>query len=183
MKRIIAVFVMLCMCLALCACANEEAQPTETPAEPTERPTEPVITEKEQQLVNYLIDIVTDSFYEPSAVRVLEIGDHVDNTMWRDEGQPESLHEFYGPETIVVRLQGENRIGGTLNHYYRICLTSAYNEDERELFAHEVLRYRGEAGQCAQLSDSYEITENASDEYDIGRINNALKEHWEELGF
>ena len=145
------------------------------------------LTDLESRLFDALVKMVTDDFYEPSAVRVLEIGDFEERTKWDET----SL--IFGPDTVVVRLQGENRVGGTLNHYYRVCVTAAENMTEVAQQSiktysllgdrNRVLDYKGEVGDYAELSDYYSFEESTTDIFNIARINKALNEYWEEMGF
>ena len=199
MKKALSLILALVLCLSLCACGggNSTGNNTEPNTEPntelsTEQSTTPLsardqLTELESRLFDALVKMVTDDFYEPSAVRVLEIGDFEERTKWDET----SL--LFGPDTVVVRLQGENRVGGTLNHYYRVCVTAAENMAET---AHQsiktysllgdrnsVLDYKGEVGDYAELSDYYSFEESATDIFNIAHINKALNEYWEEMGF
>ena len=189
MQKRISLLLVFVLCLSLCACGSSHT--AETAATPI--PTEPLtareqLTDLEAKLFHLLIDITKDSFYEPSAVRVLEVCDYREGTTKTD---PEVYDAQYGPDTVVVRLQGENRVGGTANHYYMICLASAVNTSEYgqtmiAAFAgnHQMrMHYKGTEGEYANLGDSYEVKKDASDIFDIGRLNRALKEYWEELGF
>ena len=191
MKKALSLILALVLCLSLCACndnavVNNDTNPV---SEPNTAPlsARDQLTELESRLLDALVKMATDDFYEPSAVRVLEIGDFDERTKWDET----SL--LFGPDTVVVRLQGENRVGGTINHYYRVCITAAENMHETAqssitLYSRlgdrdEVLNYKGEVGDYANLGDSHSFDESATDIFNIGRINRALKEYWEELGF
>ena len=107
------------------------------------------LTEKELVLFEAL-KIMTKDFFEPSGVKLLEVGDynisvtdyfdreydwydvqdlHSDE-MYKDMNDPYyhiNLHKNLGYgefEHITVRIQGENRVGGTLNHYYIVRLNT-----------------------------------------------------------
>lgn len=154
------------------------------------------LSEDDKLLFDALIKMTVDHFYEPSKIRILEIGDHSDGTIYKKD----DLN--YGPCTVVVRLQGENVIGGTVNHYYKVCIIGAEVGDANKervdtlkyLYGNdayaELLDYEGSPGDYAQLDDDYEflhikynISNTASLFFNIGNINRALKEYWEDLGF
>ena len=187
MKKTISLLLALVLCLSLCACGG--GNNTVETTVPTEPPTaREQLTELEEKLFNNLIAITKDSFYEPSAVRVLEVCDYYEGTTRTD---PDEYDYSYGPDRVVVRLQGENRVGGTVNHYYLICLTGAENTSEYAktmiaAFARNKemrMHFKAEEGEYAEIGDYYEVKRDSSDIFDIGRINRALKEYWEEMGF
>ncbi|MBR2387439.1 MAG: hypothetical protein IKB02_10320 [Clostridia bacterium] len=107
----------------LSACGNEELVEVEkTPIE--------LLTEKELLLFEALKKISAD-FYEPAGVKLMEVGDYekFDETSLakRFSLNISRLEEIMGVGTfncIIVKLQGENRVGGTLNHYYLVRLDS-----------------------------------------------------------
>lgn len=190
MKKVLSLILALVLCLSLCACGDGSANPTTTSS--TEQSTKPLsaieqLTEKEHCLFDAIVKMTTKDFYEPSEIRVLEIGDYDERTKWDEDDY------LYGPDTVVVRLQGENRVGGTLNHYYLVCTAAGENMTElgqshieyERLFGskEKLLRYKGEVGDYAELSDTYRFEKSATDIFNIGRINKALKEYWEEMGF
>lgn len=191
MKKTISLLLALVLCLSLCAC-GENSSANNDSSSVSENSTAPLsardqLTDLESRLFDALVKMVTDDFYEPSAVRVLEIGDFEERTKWDET----SL--IFGPDTVVVRLQGENRVGGTLNHYYRVCVTAAENMTEVAQQSiktysllgdrNRVLDYKGEVGDYAELSDYYSFEESTTDIFNIARINKALNEYWEEMGF
>lgn len=191
MKKAVSLILALVMCLSLCACGENSSANNDYSSVP-ENSTAPLsardqLTDLESRLFDALVKMVTDDFYEPSAVRVLEIGDFEERTKWDET----SL--IFGPDTVVVRLQGENRVGGTLNHYYRVCVTAAENMTEVAQQSiktysllgdrNRVLDYKGEVGDYAELSDYYSFEESTTDIFNIARINKALNEYWEEMGF
>lgn len=191
MKKAVSLILALVMCLSLCAC-GENSSANNDSSSVSENSTAPLsardqLTDLESRLFDALVKMVTDDFYEPSAVRVLEIGDFEERTKWDET----SL--IFGPDTVVVRLQGENRVGGTLNHYYRVCVTAAENMTEVAQQSiktysllgdrNRVLDYKGEVGDYAELSDYYSFEESTTDIFNIARINKALNEYWEEMGF
>ncbi len=153
------------------------------------------LTEEEQLLFDALIKMTTADFYEPSKIRVLEIGDYSDNSKYAKDDI------LYGPSTVVVRLQGENRVGGTLNHYYKVCIIGAevsetmkdYVENLKEYaqlqkilngkdMSFDLLNYEGDPGDYEQQDDDFKLSSTSS-AFDVGDINRALKEYWKDMGF
>ena len=186
MRKIFYVLFLCIIMSALCACSAEIQKAEETTEENAG------MSELEEQLFDYIVKMSTESFFDPSAVRLLEVGDHVK----RHRYTPESDH--YGPDTIVLRLQGENRVGGTTNQHFMVCLTTAQNEaflksSARELIIYMakngdigdqvyVLTHEGNAGDFVQLKEDYSIVDEVS-YVDVGNINRALAEYWESMGF
>ena len=153
----------------------------------------------DQMLVDVLIKVTTAEFYEPSAVRVLEIGNFSKYEYPEDED--------CSPWNVMVRLQGENRVGGTLNHYYWLCIKGGEATSQKAKDAMEIEEsiislsaqlgqslswvdymtiqtYRAETGDCVEIDieGSYSSWEPA-EEFSIKNVNTALKAYWEDLGF
>lgn len=186
MKRTLSLALALILCLGLCACGGTvpEADTAASTTAPVQLTAKEQLTEKELALFDALVKMVTRDFYEPSAIRVLEVGDLDERTKWADNADAKDM--LYGPDSVVVRLQGENRVGGTLNNYYRVCITAAENMSEfaqSSIKGNTLFRYKGEVGDYVELENYEGIEEDASDMFDIGRINKALKEYWEDMGF
>ncbi|MBE6559886.1 MAG: hypothetical protein E7662_02070 [Ruminococcaceae bacterium] len=191
-------FLLLALCLLCSSCENTETTTSEdTEAITTVRETTAIeaLNEEEQLLFDALIKMTTADFYEPSKIRVLEIGDYSDNSKYAKDDI------LYGPSTVVVRLQGENRVGGTLNHYYKVCIIGAevsetmkdYVENLKEYaqlqkilngkdMSFDLLNYEGDPGDYEQQDDDFKLSSTSS-AFDVGDINRALKEYWKDMGF
>lgn len=203
MKKALFLILSLIMCLSFVACANndntieqtvEENQTEEIPE------TKEVLTESEQNLVNYIIQIATEEFDESSNVRVLSIGDY-------QERSKNTVNSYsYGPDTVVVKFQGNSKDTDEANPCFRICLTTTKNEDAsiksmvsslyklRALeslqggristinsYTDDMMDYEGEAGDYVELGRTTEIKIQTK-EFDIKKVNLAIKEYWEGLG-
>ena len=189
MKKALFLILALVLCISLCACGGGSDVPPETTTKPLTAREQ--LTDFEAKFFKILIDMTKESFYEPSAVRVLEVCDYNENTKY--ENDTSYYDSMYGPDTIVVRLQGENKAGGTLNHFYLICLKSAENKSEyaQSMISLDIyfgdkegrMRYKATEGEYVELSDYYSPKKDASDLISVARINKALKEYWEEMGF
>lgn len=131
MKKTLALFLVISVIFSLSACGKR------TPIDE--------LTESELILFDAL-KIMTKDFFEPGEVKLLEVGDYGvsnENPFEIDYLAEEFDEEYdwdayiayeqfldevhddlgYGEfKYITVRIQGENRVGGTLNHYYRIRL-------------------------------------------------------------
>lgn len=110
MKKVTAVFLAIIIMLCFASCA---AGKSKTPVDD--------LSEDELLLFDAL-KIITQDFYEPGAVRLLEVWEY--NVFYQSfygiwNPAPLENGEFH---SVVVRLQGENRVGGTLNHYYIVRL-------------------------------------------------------------
>ena len=197
MKRLSAIILSAAIALSVCACGGgaktAEATKSETEVEKEEQTAEATVydqlSELDKELFDALIIMTTEDFYKPAAARILEIGDYEDRTKWEKEGTDSPL---YGPDTVVVRLQGENQAGGTANHYYMVCIKAAENtrEGTKDYISacrtlgdiKSKLMVSGEIGEYAELEDDYSI-KSSSNKFDIKNINKAIKEYWEEMGF
>lgn len=166
-KRYFVLFLAVIMLLSLCACGKE----------PTAREQ---LNEKEEILFKYLIEITSDDFFEPASVKILEIGDYTLNSQ---TVSGESITATYdGSTTVVVRLRGENKVGGTLNHFYCIALSDS-ETIEYDYFAEKWgFPYNSYAGDYIELGDDYVISKSG-DTYNIGNLNRAIAEYWKDMGF
>ncbi len=207
MKKVAALLLVLSMAFALCACGSE-ADSSVVP-EPEKTSIEQ-LSEKERLLYDAVLDIVSDRFKEPSATRILEIGDCIDNS--------QKTGDDFGTETVVVRFQGTDSENGTVNGYYLICTVAADNSENNSMYeihklryesaqldvllakakgtsvsqktvdtmtkeASIMMQYKAEYKEFLCLGSDYTFTNSPASGYDIGKINSALKEHWDELGF
>ena len=188
---------LIVLVISLCGCSSNGQQANnnssvEKNEESSEKTAIEQLNEKEKLLFDALCKITKSDFFEPSAIRVLEIGDYRERTRWGKDSV------LYGPDTIVVRLQGENRVGGTLNHYYLVCIKDGESQTSQDLvkslkqlealrggYMESILQYSGTVGDYTELSDSYKLEEDLSNSasWNIGKINKALAEYWENLGF
>lgn len=203
MKRTLALLLAFVMCFSLCACGNDNSQ--ENITENEELTAREKLTEKEEALFSALISFVAEDFNAPSEVRLLEVGDYEENSTGDSENSDWA-------DFVVVRLQGQNKLGGTLNNHYLVCVndtkcwnkadnkpmefTTAWSDNWREKYEatgskehwEEMIgcllvsmRSGGVIGDYAELLD-YSITTDASDIFDVGKINKALAEYWEDMG-
>lgn len=162
-KRYFVLLFAVITLLSLCACGEKQ---TTSENQPTAKEQ---LNESESILFDCLVNITTEYFYEPAAVRVLEIGD------FQKGG--------FDSNTVVVRLQGENKLGGTLNHYYCIAVSESETPDGiKDILEADGFPYCAHIGDFIQLDDDYSISEKTND-YDFGKINQALSEYWKEKGF
>ena len=168
MKKIICLLLMVVMIFTVvCGIAEESAIDK--------------LEEKEKRIYDALL-IMLNNFYDPSSVRVMELRDYTDRSKYR-ESTLERDKMLAGPDTVIVRLSGANRLGGTLNNYYLLCLsdfTTPYFSSLRTS-----LTSAGLIGDYAELAPSdSQITRGWKfSDSSVGNINRALKEHWEILGF
>lgn len=118
MKKFIVIMVVVFSFALLISC-NEGENTTKNPTEEVKRELTPIeqLTEEEKILFDALIK-ASETFYEPSAIKLLSVGDRE-----VERGKRIYSNEYLGPgryQCVVVRLQGENKIGGTLSHYYKM---------------------------------------------------------------
>ena len=180
MKKIICLLLMFCMMFTVvCGIAEESAIDK--------------LNDVEKQIYDALLIMLND-FYDPSSVRVMELSNYSNLSMFR-ESTDEQHKELAGPDTVVVRLSGANRLGGTLNNYYRLCLsdfTTPITESSRKMVdslravGQSTLPYVGNIGDYVELKSSHFLVTNPHKNIgvsSIGNINRALKEYWYILGF
>lgn len=188
MKNLIIILLVAVLCLSVCSCnGSNENEPAVTTTTTVVDPPAAIdlLNDEELLLFDFLIELTSNDFFEPSAVRVLEVGDYEERSHFKGTSYEDVL---YGPDTIVVRLQGENLAGGTANNHYVIALntaenTTSYGKNQTKFdYPLTVIYYKAEAGQYVQLGESYSIEEPAEN-YNVGNINRAIAEYWSEMGF
>ena len=151
------------------------------------------LEEKEESLSvdeQYIVDFVlkyTADFYNPSDVRVLQCG---------TEGEVPDAAVDVPYRFARLKIQGTNKLGGTLTQGYRITLDEELyyefcSDPSRGEFAYTpenpIFLIFKESDTKNQ--ESYKILFDKSigntdwwDDESIGRINRALAQHWEDLG-
>lgn len=167
MKKFIALLMVVILGLSLCACGKPKTA-------------KEMLTEQELALYNYVLNITSEEFFAPSAAKILAIGDY-DDSGAKYETDP-NYKSLWSSTTIVVKIQGENKVGGTINNCYLIALNEVHNKEWSVFDREHKVKYDCVPGDYAILYNSYEIEEPCSD-YNIGNINRAFTEHWAELGF
>lgn len=179
MKKIVSLILALVLCLSLSACGGGT---TTEPLTAREQ-----LTDLEEKLFNHILAITKKYSVEPSSVRVLEVCDYHERSKY------EATADESGPDTVVVCLQGENKVGGTVNDYVKICIKAGENKSEWGQIVIDLqsgsggdkeilMNYKAKEGEFVIL-DSYKPKTDSSDLFNVGRINKALKEYWEEMGF
>ena len=211
-KSFIIIALLLAMIVPVSGCgdSSDSEQATE---QASIQKSEDELTGREQRLLDRLKSITKEYFFEPSKVRILEIPVYDCGDIYTLQHDPncdsygnESNKKTYENEYVVVRLQGENKVGGTLNHYYVICLSELNTIDEinkirveasysKELETREYCSYKLKAGECIELGDTYKTTEtvigdmeirwggdDGSKYFDISKINKAFAAYWKDMG-
>lgn len=188
--------------------ASTQTSTTEQSEEATTQKSENELTEREQRLLDALITMTKEDFYEPSKVRILEIPVYDGDGVFKHD--PDPSRDYYASgsdekttanEYAVVRLQGENKVGGTLNHYYAICISerkllteTSYSKDYQ---TEDYCNYSLKKGEYINLGDDYKTIEtpigrdeeinwysdDGSKYFDIGKINKAFAAYWKDMGF
>lgn len=175
MKKIVCLMMTLALCVLLCACGSTTTDTPTTMTVVTEPPTAiERLSKNERKVFDALIELTTTYFYKPSAVRVLEIGDYEKS--------------YKDAETVVVCLQGENQVGGTLNRYYVICVDDGGNSADDIIYndgAGVFFPVNAKVGSASDLGTTHTFKDSNADEYDLdaGNINKALIEYWKDMGF
>lgn len=199
MKKLVALILALLSLLSiigLSGCGNGMQQ-SKTPPTPEPSPTaREQLNEYETVLFDAIIKIEKEDFIEPSTVRVVELCDYQKNSI-REEND-----KYFGPDTIVVRFQGDNGYSGI--PYYKVVVVGAENETEEgkkkiaeleELYPlgkDLIMDYKGRAGEYIKLNSiATQYISSPSDYerrkieevFNVANINRALAEYWEEMGF
>lgn len=208
-KKFLIAALLLTMIVPVSGCGSSGKSTTEQSVEATTQKSENELTEREQRLLNALINMTKEDFYEPSKVRILEIPVYDGSGVYKNDPDPSrddyassnNENPFLNEnEYAVVRLQGENKVGGTLNHYYVICM-SENNQSHEESFSKEYMtqaycRYSLKNGEYINLGDDYKTIESftgtkkidwnavdGSKYFEIGKINKAFAAYWKDMGF
>lgn len=131
MKRLFSILLCLGMLLSLWACGNSKTKSEEKSKTPIED-----LNEDEKYVFDALV-VAGNSFFNPSEMRLLDIG---------DPGLDDARHA-----TVTVRLQGENKLGGTVNDYYRLTLYRLRGKELAKALAEEAFEndyYRDNWNEC-----------------------------------
>lgn len=142
MKRLLsllaAVLMLLCWALGVAGCSgNNPSKTNKNDEEGSDVPKTPVeeLTEKERMLYDALLAMSGD-FNDPSAVRLLEVGDYKIYNSADYTGMGKGA--FYG---VAVKLQGENKAGGTLSGYFLLRTESVTLSDKSRAKMEEEARF------------------------------------------
>ena len=157
-KNYITVLLSFILMLGLFACGNDDTGNVDSEMSSAEK------------LVFDALVIALNDFNNPSKVRVLEAGKIF-------EIPADGINGL----GIVLRLQGENKLGGTLNkEYFLILRLFRFGE----IGSSDIKFY--EHGTIVEVDDfdvNFEPFEQTADvEINIGNINHAIREHYDELG-
>ena len=213
-KKFLIAALLLTMIVPVSGCGSSGKSTIEQSVEATTQKSENELTEREQRLLNALINMTKEDFYEPSKVRILEIPVYDGDGVFKHD--PDPSRDYYASsnnensfrnenEYAVVRLQGENKVGGTLNHYYVICMSENNQSHELSMDAsfcknyetQTYCRYYLKNGEYINLGDDYKTIEtpigrdeeinwysdDGSKYFDIGKINKAFAAYWKDMGF
>ncbi|MDD4070714.1 MAG: hypothetical protein PHF05_09765 [Candidatus Izemoplasmatales bacterium] len=97
-----------------------------------------------------------NDFYNPSEVRFLGFTTYFDST-----------------KSIYVKIQGTNRLGGTLTKWYSLQVYDNTLSDGDQIYYYD-------KGDMTETGDWWTI--DTDSEVNVGRLNKALTEYWEDLG-
>ena len=115
--------------------------------------------------------------------KIKEALDQIRPFLQRDGGDLEFV-EYTEDNVVKVRLQGENKIGGTLSHYYVIRLDTLEESivDKASYRSNECTREEANEymGRYMNIGDNIRIYRNNEDVFNISKINKALKYYWDE---
>lgn len=199
MKRIIALVLAAIFCsLTFCACSNENDS---TKKDPIALSAREQLSKEEKKLYTYIMETIEEDFENPSAVRILDIGDLTE----------------YGPKIIKVKFQGQTTDDDLKNPIYQICLKTGFDESKKDYIEirRDRVKARGSMALSQMLNGKYydsssddkknnedwaeimiyeadegdslalfsgKIEKSQTDTYSIKLINEAIGEYWEEIG-
>ena len=78
---------------------------------------------EEKRLFDAIIIMTEKYFNDPSSIKVMEVGDY------RQRSDMDKDGSSWGTDSIVARIQGTNKAGGKVNHYYKIVIVAADNHE------------------------------------------------------
>lgn len=108
MKKVLTFSLVIIIFLSLVACSDNSQNPKTAIEE---------LNEDEKVLFEAL-KVMSNDFFEPGEVTLLEVGDY-GGSIYSGLSNPCGRGEHH---SVTVRLQGENRVGGTLSDYYTVRL-------------------------------------------------------------
>lgn len=158
MKKIAIIFLGLFMIFSLGACDNASGDNAsgENTTEEIELSEYDKLTDFEKGIFDAFIINVND-FYNPSEVRFLGFS-------WYDDSI----------KVIRIKIQGTNKLGVTLTKWYQLQVYDyTLSSSEGEIFYY----YKGD---MTEMGDWWTI--DTDSEVNVGRLNRALTEYWEDLG-
>lgn len=183
MRKIFYVLLtLICSVFLLVSCGKNDT-PTPSPASTSEEPKKAIdsLLEKEKTLMDIIIKMASAKFSSPSSIKVVAVK------------KPSELPIFN--DIVIVQLQGENKYGATVSEYYAFIvkvkssdlMTDSERKEKKSMYNKlgqyiKAMGYYGEVGDYLKLSDDSQIGGDASG-YDVGNINRAISEYWEEKGF
>lgn len=159
MKKIAIIFLGLFVLFGLGACDNAS---DENPTVEDENPTVEIevseydkLSTLEKGIFDAFIMNAND-FYNPSEVRFLGFTTYSDST-----------------KSIYVKIQGTNRLGGTLTKWYSLQVYDNTLSDGVNMYYYD-------KGDMSEVGDYFTI--NTASGVDVGKLNRALTEYWKDLG-
>ena len=152
MKKIAIIFLGLFIIFLLGACGNASGENTTEEIELSEYDK---LTDLEKGIFDAFIMNVND-FYNPSEVRFLGFDSYFDST-----------------KSIRIKIQGTNKLGGTLTKWYQLQVYDNTLSSGGQIYYYD-------KGDMTETGDWWII--DTDSEVNVGRLNKALTEYWEDLG-
>lgn len=183
-KTFISTILAALMCFWGCGCDNslqsdqgisdiEQDETSKTPIE--------VLSQEEKEIFEALM-IASDKFYNPQSIKVFSVKNlygYIDAT-----GQVNVEFDHYGPRCLI-EISADNKAGGSAKKEY-ILWTSEWGNKEDEIHISFEPQLYHENGTIVEYNylENQKMAEKERDfeDVDIGNINRALSQHWEDLG-
>lgn len=183
MKKFIAVCFAVLMTASLSGCGNSGAGASNSAAisdsADVSKTAIESLSSEEKQIFDALV-IAADNFYTPQSIKVLSVKNIFgsvlsDGTVYED---------MYGPR-CSIEISAENKAGGSTKKKY-ILWTSEMGDSKNEtvlIFAPQVYHKNGT---IAEYYDDkcrpYQGKERDFENVNIGNLNRALTQYWQDLG-
>lgn len=204
MKKLILFLLTCATIVSFCACSGKStgesdasinAASSETKViaqtEPAPASAKDELSEREKKIFDAVIRLATEEFYSPASVRLLEVGRPNQILFRRNEDL------WAPPQVYAFRLQGENLVGGGNNSWFAICTEGGEFKDKEEwvekiknntlpgaIREMKLMCISAKKGEYVQLKDDMDITKLwGSDSDTVKKINRAIKEYMEDMGF
>lgn len=162
----ISIFIVIIIeCIFMVSCTNNKTSEESSRSQISSSTPIDELIEEEKVIFDSLLVNIND-FFNPSEVRILEIGNYSEN-------QPTELCPD-GEKDCYIKINGTNRAGGTIIQVFKLVLMNY-----RVVYDGKTIYY--EKGDLTEETSEINSKYNA---VDIGRINKALKYYWnEKMGY
>ena len=181
MKRIKGIAMCAVAALTFTACSNgsNEVGNNSSQQKQEEAPKSAIdsLSAEEKEIFDALI-IASDAFYNPQTIKVMSVENHFGTRI--SDG---TLHkDYYGPR-CAIEISAENKVGGSFKKTYFLWTDDYWLSDELENVASNTDFLKAKKGAITEYDTKYRGNDpRPYDDVNIGNLNRALTQHWEDLG-